>query len=190
MRGHVVLATAFAIACGGALAQAYRWVDDQGHVHYTQTPPPAGAKDVRIKSLRQSPTSAAVDLPFATQQAAKNFPVKLYTQPDCGPCDQVRAALVKRTVPFSEVSVVSQSEVEEVRKISGKSGVPLLVVGSLFQSGFEEGLINSLLDTAGYPPAGPRVPLEALRKSSPPQSPASRPPSTGSAAGGADSASK
>src|SRR5215472_13591041 len=140
MRAYfVVVATiSAAIACGAAAAQAYRWVDNQGRVHYTQTPPPPGARDVQRKNLQQSDAAASAGLPYATQLAAQNFPVKLYTQDKCEACDRARALLVKRGVPFSEVSVLSQKEVDEVKAISGEPKLPLLIVGSLHQSGFQE----------------------------------------------------
>jgi glutaredoxin len=168
MRAYLIAAATLTIACGVAFGQAYRWVDDQGRVNYTQTPPPAGAKDVQRRNLRQSGAPAMADLPYATQVAAKNFPVKLYTQPECGPpCDGARAALVKRAVPFTEISVVSQKELDEVKGVAGNATMPLLVVGSLHQSGYREDLVNSLLDTAGYPTSVSPLPLEALRKPAP-----------------------
>lgn len=165
MRAYFIVAAtlAAAIASDAATAQAYRWVDDQGRVHYTQTPPPPGAKDVRRKNLRQSGAAASSELPYATRMAAQNFPVRLYTQEKCPPCDDARASLVKRAVPFSEVNVLTQKDLDEVKTISGKADLPLLVVGSLFQSGFQAELINGLLDTAGYPSSGPTLPVEALR---------------------------
>ena len=173
MRAYLIIAACLWIACGDAAGQAYRWVDDQGRVHYTQTPPPPQAKDVQRKNFRGAGASNSIDLPYATQMAAKNYPVTLYTQPDCGaPCDDARTALVKRAVPFREVSVQGSNEADEVKRISGSLSLPLLVVGSQFQVGFQEGLINSLLDTAGYPSGGPRVPIEALRKTEPAPSPA------------------
>lgn len=183
MRAYLIAAAVFWIACSEAAGQAFRWVDDQGRVHYTQTPPPPGAKEVQRKNFRPGP-AASVDLPYATQLAAKNYPVTLYTQPDCGsPCDQARASLVKRAVPFREVSVLGQKEIDEMKGISGREELPLLVVGSQFQTGFRETAIDSLLDTAGYPPAGPRVPLESLRKMDSAPSSASTQPSQQSAGG-------
>jgi glutaredoxin len=173
MRAYLIAAACLCIACADAAGQMYRWVDDQGRVHYTQTPPPPQAKDVQRKNFRGGGAASSIDLPYATQMAAKNYPVTLYTQPDCGaPCDDARAVLVKRAVPFREVSVLGQSDADEVKRISGGLNLPLLVVGSQSQVGFQEGLINSLLDTAGYPSAGPRVPVEALRKTEPAPSPA------------------
>jgi glutaredoxin len=176
MRVYLIVATTLWIACSDAAGQTYRWVDDQGRVHYTQTPPPPSAKGVERRNLRSSGTADTSDLPYATQVAAKNFPVKLYTQPDCGaPCDQARATLVKRGVPFAEISVVSQKEIDEMKRVSSKEDLPLVVVGSLFQNGFQEGSLNRLLDTAGYPPAGTPKPVEAPRRTEPTPAPAAPP---------------
>lgn len=178
MRAYLVVAATLWIACSDAVGQTYRWVDDQGRVHYTQTPPPPQAKEIQRKDFRAGASANVVDLPYATQVAAKNYPVTLYTQPDCGsPCDQARASLVKRAVPFREVSVLGQKEIDEMKRVSGREDLPLVVVGYLFQTGFQENVINSLLDTAGYPPAGPRVPLETLRKIDPAPPSASAQPS-------------
>jgi glutaredoxin len=176
MRAYLIVAATLWIACGDAVGQAYRWVDENGRVHYTQTPPPPAAKAVQRKNFSSGP-SAASDLPYATQLAAKNYPVTLYTQPDCGePCDQTRASLVKRGVPFREVSVLTQKEMDEVKQVSGRESLPVVVVGSLLQIGFQEERLNSLLDTAGYPTAGPRAPVEVPRKTEPRAEPSSAPP--------------
>jgi uncharacterized protein DUF4124/glutaredoxin len=183
MRAYLIAAMCLWIASADAVGQVYRWTDSDGKIHYTQTPPPPQAKGVQRKDFRPG-ASGSIDLPYATQMAAKNYPVTLYTQPDCGSlCDQTRAVLVKRAVPFREVSVVDQKEIDEVKRLSGGEGLPLLVVGSLTQVGFQESLINSLLDTAGYPPAGPRVPIEALRKAEPSATPPSAQGSQGAAGG-------
>ena len=166
MRVQLIAAMTLWIACAQALAQAYRWVDEEGKVHYTQNPPPPGAKGVQRKNFRNGAVGT-VDLPYATQEAAKNFPVTLYTMPECSPCDQARASLVKRSIPFREVSVTAQKDADEMKKLTGTSDVPVLVVGSQFRAGFQENLYNDLLDTAGYAPSGPKVPMEKLRKMDP-----------------------
>jgi glutaredoxin len=173
------------IACADAAGQTYRWVDKEGGVHYTQTPPPPDAKGVQKKTFRHGPVEAS-DLPYATQVAAKNFPVTLYTRPDCGPCDRARALLVKRSVPFKEVSVVTQKEADEMKGLSGKNDLPVLVVGVQVQTGFLEGIYNGLLDSAGYPSSGSSVSVEVLRKTDPaakPPAPAQTQPGAGAPSG-------
>jgi len=168
MRIHLIAAAILLTACADASGQAYRWVDQDGKVHYTQEPPPPDAKGVKKKTFRQSQAETS-NLPYATQVAAKTSPVSLYTAPDCGePCDRARALLVKRTVPFREVSVLTQNEVDELKRLSGKTDIPLLVVGAQAQSGFQEGVYNGLLDAAGYPSASATpVGIETLRRMDP-----------------------
>ncbi len=163
---------AAAFLASGAWAQVYRWIDPEGKVHYSQTPPPAGARNVQKKAFSGNDATVASDLPYATQQASRNFPVTLRTAPDCGsPCEQARAALVRRGVPFREISVVTQDDLEELKKLSGASQLPHLTVGRQMQSGFLDSLYNDLLDTAGYPATGPQLPIDKLRKTPTPQGP-------------------
>ena len=172
MRTLVITAAILGITCSGAWAQIYRWMDEEGKVHYSKTPPPPGAKNVQRKDWGAGGTGEASSLPYATQLAAKNFPVILRTSPECGvPCAQARAALVKRGVPFTEFSVVSQEDLDELKKLSGRDQLPHLIVGSQMQSGFRDDLYDELLDTAGYPPSGPLLPIDALRKMAPPPEP-------------------
>jgi glutaredoxin len=172
MRIALVAGIVLAVLCGGASAQMYRWVDKDGGVHYTQTPPPPDAKSTQRKSLGTGGGAMPYgDLPYATQSAAKNFPVTLYTSPDCGaPCEQARSFLVRRVVPFREISVRQQKDIESLKAVSGGLQVPYLVVGSQKQAGFLEDAYGALLDSAGYPSGGPRLPLEALRKMDAPES--------------------
>ncbi len=100
-RGILVL-----LACAATLAHAqlYRWVDEKGRVHYTETPPPASAKDVKKKREHMGAT-ADPGLPFELQRAVRSAPVVLYSHPDCkGPCQMARDVLNKRGAPLKDLS--------------------------------------------------------------------------------------
>ena len=156
---RILLAVALCVVAVSASAQLYRWTDDKGRVHITDTPPPPSAKGVK-KSTPQggSGESAAPQgsgpEPFALQQARKNFPVTLYTVPECEACTAARNLLNKRGVPFKEVSVTEPGVQEEFKKAIGGNTVPAMVVGSTVQKGFEEATYQRLLDAAGYPATG------------------------------------
>jgi glutaredoxin len=153
------IAAAFLLVATPSSAQQYRWVDDKGRVQYSDTPPPASAKDVQKKNLKGSVVGAAV--PFELTRAVKDAPVTLYTSPPCGPsCDKARDALNARGVPFKEVQVWDDETNAELRKISSGKEVPVLVVGSRVQTGFEQGAFDRALDIGGYPKAGLVPPLK------------------------------
>lgn len=77
----VPLAATLAIACGLAQAQAYRWVDKDGKVRYSDVPPP-GAKATELKPPPAPPAAAADPAakgkaadPAAKDKAAKKGPL-------------------------------------------------------------------------------------------------------------------
>lgn len=158
MRALLVAAVLLAVALAGAQAQQmYRWVDKDGGVHYTQQPPPPEAKDVQRRSTA-SGAPESPELPYATRLAAKNFPVTLYTAPDCGTgCRDARGSLESRGVPFNEMVVGDDRSIEELKRLTGKTQVPVLRVGPQTQVGYEPESWKAALDAAGYPATGPRV---------------------------------
>ena len=152
----VIFAVLLGAACAANAQQLYRWTDDQGRVHVTDTPPPPAAKAVQRKAIAPSDTTPAetARLPYAVQLAVKDSPVTLYTAPECGPCGEARSLLNARGVPFREVLVVDVAQQDELRKAVGALAVPSIIVGGTVQKGFEEGAYHGLLDVAGYPKIG------------------------------------
>ncbi len=137
-----------------AQAQLYRWTDASGKVHYTDTQPPADARNVEKKgSARASGAEAATaQQSYALQQAVKNFPVTIYTSQECGdPCKKGLEYLKKRGVPYTEKVVAKKDEIDALVKLAGAPRVPVMVVGVSIQKDYEEQSWNEALDTAGYP---------------------------------------
>lgn len=156
----VVALLVAALPAGAAL---YKWVDAQGRVQYTDTPPPANAKKVEEPKITRS-TIQSGGTPFAVQDAARRNPVTLWTS-DCGPlCTQAREFLARRGVPHTVRNPSRQAEQVDWKKASGgDNSVPLLVVGSQQTiKGFDEGQWNSALDAAGYPRSAPAIKPQAV----------------------------
>lgn len=153
IRLSLLLALA-AWACGAAAQQLYRWTDEKGRVHLTDTAPPSQARDVKTEKAPAGGGSGEA-VPYALQQPMANFPVALYTSTNCQDvCTLARRLLNKRGIPFKEVVVKDAAGIAELKKISGASGVPVLTVGRNVQTGFDPAGYDSLLDSAGYPSAG------------------------------------
>lgn len=147
-----------------AQAQLYKWTDKDGRVHYTDTPPPADARDGAQKKLNDNvvETSGAAQ---ALKTAMTRYPATLYSSADCGAlCEQARTLLQKRGVPFSETSLDSEAagQAFQARFQSKDLRVPAITLGHRFKHiGFEAGAWNGLLSEAGYPkslPPGMRPP--------------------------------
>jgi len=140
-----------ALAAAGAAAQQYRWTDDQGKVHYTDSPPPASAKNVQKKVLTTNLSTAPGGSPIPVT-ALRTYPVTLYTHPQCtDACETARSVLKKRKVPFKEVNVMSSDAPSDIRARTGGRPIPVLRAGALVDTSGNEASYNSLLDRAGYP---------------------------------------
>ena len=145
-----VLLAAFAVA---AHAQPYRWIDEKGRVQYSDTPPPAGAKGVQKKRLQDNAVGGQGS--YELDKAMRESPVTLYSHPDCKQqCQIARDALNKRGIPFREVNVETQETQDELKRVSGGTLVPVLVVGAQVETTISAQAYERALDLAGYPRAG------------------------------------
>lgn len=153
MKRSLILALLLSAASGSLLAaQLYRWVDENGRVEWRDTPPPANAKQVERRTVGGS-TIETSSLPYSVQQAARNFPVTLWNSSCGAPCDQARAHLARRGVPYTEKD--PQADVEAFKKLTGGLDVPVLYVGSNRIKGYLESEWDAALDVAGYPRTAP-----------------------------------
>jgi|YNPNPStandDraft_1061719.scaffolds.fasta_scaffold37293_2 glutaredoxin len=144
-----------ALFCVAAVsdAQYYRWVDEQGKVHYGDRPPPALAG--KAQQMRHGAPAPDPTLPYAVREAMAHFPVTLYVSADCQQgCVEGREYLKSRAIPFTEKSVASQEDAEALKKLVGGNAevvVPVLTVGAKHAVGWRLSDWQRLLDAAGYP---------------------------------------
>ena len=150
----VAVGLSMALAGGSALAQQmYKWKDDQGVMHYSDTPPPSKGKRVEVKDFSgaSTPMTPAVPLPYALAQAVKNNPVTVYTASNCTPCDQAKNALRERGVPFAEKTVSSNADRARLAQAGGSDTVPFVTVGSKTLAGYAAADLQAALTAAAYP---------------------------------------
>ena len=145
--------TAFFIALALAAlplpaAQLYKWVDEKGNVEWRDTPPPPNAKNVETRVISGN-TADASSVPFSVQQAVKKNPITLWTFPDCAPCNDGRAHLVRRQLPYTERN--AQRDMEGLKKLTGGNEAPILLVGTKQVKGYLASDWDAALDEAGYP---------------------------------------
>ena len=142
------LALILLLACAGAHAQTYRWTDPAGRTVISDAPPPSTAKNLSAST----PAEPGAGMSYATRRAMENFPVTLYTAPNCqSECSQARDLLKQRGVPHTEKSLQSEADVAELKALSGDASVPVLKVGRQHFRGYAAAPWHDLLDLAGYP---------------------------------------
>ena len=135
----------------GAQAQQYKYQDASGRVIYSDVAPPPGTKLLSKTQGGKTPFVESNGLPYSVSQPTKNFPVVLFTGANCEACNQGRAFLNKRGVPFQEKTIGSKEDQDEFQKITGTTNVPTIMVGNSKQVGFLAESWSSALDYASYP---------------------------------------
>lgn len=131
-----------------AAAEMYRWTDSQGHVHYSDMPPPPSIK--KMQKLDSSSTESD------TTPAQGGAPVTLFTG-NCGAtCDQAVAYLRQRGVPFILKNASQDPKLaQELKERTGSLGIPVLFVGESMQRGYSPTIWDKMLEVGGYPSAKP-----------------------------------
>lgn len=145
------VAASLAVCAAQAQTTVYRWVDKDGKVQFSDSPPPADARSVTEKRMGSGGGDDS-QLPYATQVATKRNPVTLYTGTDCGDlCNRGRDLLARRGVPFLEKNAQADpAAADALEKVSGGRNVPVLVVGDSNVKGYDEENWDAVLDRAGY----------------------------------------
>jgi glutaredoxin len=148
-RLKTVLATSSLAFATGAFAQ-YKYAGPDGRITYSDRPPPPSAKVLNEKKPVDTAGSAPA-LPYELQQAVTKYPVTLYSGNRCAPCDDARAYLRSRGVPFAEKMVTTDDDIALFKQQSPDGTAPVVSVGTRKSVGFSQPALSALLDSAGYP---------------------------------------
>ncbi|MES2940307.1 MAG: DUF4124 domain-containing protein [Pseudomonadota bacterium] len=176
-----LLAAAWSVPAGAQ--PIYRIVGPDGRVTFSDRPPAEGTPRASTASTVPLPGGdGGGSLPFELRAVASRYPVVLYTQSDCGPCDSGRVYLSGRGIPFSERTVSSREDIEALQRLTGAApSLPMLTVGTQQLKGFSAVEWQQFLDAAGYPqssqlptsyrrpPASPLVAAQAPQQPRAPQ---------------------
>ena len=141
----VVLCLALTVGVSGA-ATLYRWVDDQGVIHVSETPP-EGKMNVAQAVVGEDPAKEPRSGPVTERKEFRVRPgeVTIYTTPTCPWCHKAKAWLRDKKIGYREIDVTSDRKgLDEMVKISGQTGVPVIVVGEEVIVGFNQNRLNEI----------------------------------------------
>ncbi|HEX7812619.1 MAG TPA: glutaredoxin family protein [Burkholderiales bacterium] len=131
-------------------ADMYKWVDDNGKVHYTDNPPPgkkAKKLDLKVNSISGPAIVSTVGKPGSATSSAK---IRLYTTTWCGYCKKAKSYLQARGTPFQEIDVENSAQGRSEFSALGGRGVPVILVGNQRMDGYSEGTLAGMLKQAGF----------------------------------------
>ena len=157
MRSVLIALFLLATASTAADAQLFKWVDKDGKVTYSDVPPPKDAKDVKRKGYGDNVTPSD-ELPYSVKEAMKRNPVTLYANACGEPCDQGRALLAARGIPFTDRNPeTDQAASDALKEAVGALTVPTLTIGGRVIKGFADSEWHDALTSSGYPRTNPGI---------------------------------
>ena len=122
-----------------AQGELYKWVDDNGKIHYGDSPPDK-AKLKQITGNVSSFSSVSVE-PFVydsslVTQRQQSKSVVMYSTSWCGYCKKAARHFRKNNIPFTERDIEkSETAAREYKKLRGR-GVPVILIGDQRMNGF------------------------------------------------------
>jgi glutaredoxin len=135
------------LLAGSASAGIYRWVDADGRIVYSDSPPKQGSvKSVKLETSAVAPAAP----PEAKDAAVQGERVKLYTTTWCGYCKKARAYLRSRNIPFDDIDVETTDRGRREYREIGGNGVPVIFVGERRMDGYDQGGLQDMLKASGW----------------------------------------
>jgi len=112
--------------------QIFKWVDDNGKVHFTDMPP--NDQETEQVQLRINSYSATELLEM--DEASSSDKVIMYGTDWCTYCDKAKNYFVAKHIPFVEYDIEKDSTARREYDRLGGRGVPVILVGDKRMNGF------------------------------------------------------
>jgi glutaredoxin len=135
-----------------AWAQMYKWQDEKGVTHFSDSPP-QGKGAVKMKIIETEGTSDRAEDPRKTTyrqgkeiRSVQDIKVVMYMTDWCGYCRKAREYLHSLGVSLVEYDIEKDSaKREEMRRLGGR-GVPLIDVEGILIKGYSQQSIKDAVD--------------------------------------------
>lgn len=125
-------------------------LDTAGYPKTALVPLKPQAKPAAKEAPKDAPAEKGAEAPKDAPSAPTGG-VKLYTTPDCGAnCTDAKQLLSARGISFEEIAVVSPPQIEQLKKMTGDTIVPVLFLGQSWLQGYNAASYENALDKAGY----------------------------------------
>jgi glutaredoxin len=151
----IPLAMVLALLLAPSAWAVYKVVGPDGHVTFTDIPPSRAGEQVQhlaIPAQAQRGQGASL-IPTELAPVVRQYPVVIYTTPQCPACDDGIKFLRARGVPYTDKSITTPADVTAYKRVShGSETLPLLTVaGVQVRVGFDPAAWGQALTVAGYP---------------------------------------
>lgn len=121
-----------------ANAELYKWVDENGRTHFSDTKPEQqSVEQIEVEEINSLPTVQVREWKSHTKAVpGKRKRVVMYSTTWCGVCKKAKAYFQQNKIPFKEYDVeTSKKGKKDYEKMKGR-GVPIILIGKHRMDGF------------------------------------------------------
>lgn len=127
-------------------AGTYKWIDENGAVHFGDKPP----QQVNAEEVTLHVNTYTNKIDIEALLAPDKEPVVIYSTKRCQYCKKAKKLFRANNIPFQEYDIeMSTKGRQDYRLLNGR-GVPIILVGEQRMNGFNEERLTRLLEDAGY----------------------------------------
>ena len=143
---HLMFLLSIWIIAGPVSAEIYKWTDENGQVHYSDSKP-----DGQEATEFESTVSTYEGVSYGTvesaqdraqeaqpQKAGTRKKVVLFSASWWGVCKKARTYFRRKGIPFTEYDIEKGKKAKQLYDRLGATGVPVILVGNQRMNGFSE----------------------------------------------------
>ena len=128
-----VISSLLLLCSYSADAEIYKWIDEQGKVHFTDNPPSnKQAEEVKLKIN----TYSSVEIKPLVERLGKANKVVMYSAEWCGICKQAKQYFRKNNIAYVSYDVEKSRTGKIDFKLLGGKSIPVIIVGNKRMNGF------------------------------------------------------
>lgn len=125
---RLILMLSLLLCCLPTSAEIYKWVDKDGRVHYSDSPPEETQK-------AQTFDSAPINT-VTIDTAAVGPKVIIYSTSWCGPCKAAKAYFKQQGIPYTDYDIEKSRRGKREYDKLGEKSVPVILVNGKKMVGF------------------------------------------------------
>lgn len=116
-----------------ASAEIYRWTDEQGKMHFTDSPPTGKqVEEVKVKVN----TYTAVEITPLIERLGRKNKVVMYTAAWCGICKKAKKYFQENSIDYVAYDVDKSRTGKRDYKLLKARSVPIIIIGDKRMNGF------------------------------------------------------
>jgi len=151
---YIVVISMLVLPASRAAAEIYKWVDKDGSVHFTDSPPPASAKAEvvtpepnRLEGYGKASAEKAGNTQAMTDVRPADLPiVELFVTSWCGYCKKAEAYFQARDIPYVKYDIEKdQAAARRKSSLTQSRGVPFVMIGEVGIPGYSEAAFDKAL---------------------------------------------